>query len=167
MEINQDHFRIAIENFEKISDLQANERLDQLLIKQPAIFSAIHNLEKYGPFKEEIPLLLEMLLIIFEALKVANIEIPTITEEEYQSQINQTLELVLSNSDKNDKDIEQSTVEFFSKISNNLIFLFANHDMIECGFLNFESENSEQLYMTGLNIAVCIALAADNAVQQK
>jgi hypothetical protein len=160
--ISEKHINKAIN---KISQLTLNEKkdlIDEIFNEQPTLISSLIIQNQLGNSLEDVEVLLHILLIIFQSLKEAKINIHKISETEYETQLNKTIAHIKFSENLNENMISQSLDQYIEHQQNEVLFAFVIHEMTRSNFHKLQHENSKYLLLSGVNLVACISKAIES-----
>ena len=142
---------------------EKSELADEIFISQPVLLSSILVQKKLGNSYEQVEVLINILLTIYEAMKEAKITIHSISQAEYERQMMKTVAQIKFSERMNKELLGQSVDQYIEHHPDKFLFAYITNEMVKFGFHDLKHESSGFLLLTGINLAACIAEAINKA----
>ncbi len=145
-------------------DLKNKELVcDEIFIKQPNLLASVLVLQQMGNTLKEVDVLLNVLIVLYLALKESGANISKVSEQDQAHQLRLLTASVKFSEDMDSNSVVNSVNQYISSQQQKYLMAYVTGVMKEAGFYNKQHEASKYLIMSGLNLVSCIAHAIKKA----
>ncbi|MFK5892527.1 MAG: hypothetical protein QM504_04835 [Pseudomonadota bacterium] len=132
---------------------------DEIFVEQPNLLASVLVQQQMGNELQEIDVLLNVLMVLYIAIKESGHKISKITENEQEHQMKLFSATVKSTEGMKDIFIETSLNKFIEDHKESNLLSYVVGEMRSANFFKNRKESSKYLIMAGINLASCIATA--------
>jgi hypothetical protein len=149
----------AIRKMKEMDQVQVEKVIDEINSEQPNLLTSVLVQHRMGNTLEQLEALLNILIVVYLALKYSNIVINTITEAEQEKQLRLYSEHIHTIDGLHGRPRSKAIKKYSGKCSEKILLAYVTNEMVLAGFTNLPTENGKYLVMTGINIVNCISEA--------
>ena len=157
--ITHDHLFRAIQIASNMSIKDKEVVCDEIFIEQPNLLSSVLVQAQMGNTLEEVDVLLEILIVLYLALKESGEKIEKISEEEQAHELSVYAEVIIFTEGMDACTVVSSFNQYFENQDDRMLFEYVVGKMKDARLFENQKECSKYLLMAGMNLINCIRKA--------
>jgi hypothetical protein len=155
----------AVLHFDRMT-VQDRERLaEEIHVRQPNLFLSVLVLQRYGATLEQTEVVLNLLLVFYEAMKISGRAWPVISEDVQERCLKRISGRVRFIEGLMPQQQTQATSDAIADHREPQLLSYVFGKFSENGLLGIETETEEKLMLAALNLVECIAETAPGATK--
>jgi hypothetical protein len=158
--ISHRHLADAVVRVERMSFHERDQLAHAVHAAQPNLFFSVLVLQRYGATLVELEVVLNMLLVFFEAMKCSGASWPLISEDVLERCLKRISGRVRSIEGLTPPQQRQVTSDAIDAHPEQLLLAYVYGKFEENGLLGVKSEAEKMLLLAALNLVECIAETA-------
>jgi hypothetical protein len=147
-------------------DLRQKELLaDEIYEQQPNLLASVLVHSRMGSPMDQIDRVLHVLLVAYEAVKIAGLQLMLITEDDQERNLGRWVGHVKFLEGLDDRS-RSTAVQHIGDHPEKYLLAYAYDQLLDAGIHHMDQENDKNLVLLVFNIATCIGEAAQEPGQQ-
>ncbi len=155
--ITSDNLQQAAAYTSTLPILEKSVVMDKIKSSQPVLFDSIAIQRELGHDPDNIQILFDMLLVISIALDQANLQIPTVTQGEYLTELSKFSKQMSFSAGLEPEQHAESQRQYRNHHSELTLLTWAQKVMTDAGFTDMGAAESKQLMLAGITLVNCVA----------
>lgn len=144
----------------RMSLQQKSDLADEIFAQQPQLLASVLVQHRYGTSFAQLDVLINMLLIFFQAMKDSGRAWPVISEDMQERCLKRIVGRVMFIEGLTSEQATQACTDFTSSHPEPQLIAFAFGELIRMGILGIKDEAEKYFVLAAVNLAECISEAA-------
>jgi len=160
--------RLLVEAVLRVERMTFKERerlAEEIHARQPNLFFSVLVLQRYGATLEQIEVVLNLLLVFYEAMKISGIAWPVISEDVQERCLKRISARVHFIEGLTPQQQVQATSDAIADHPEQQLLAYVFGKFREHSFLGIETEAEKMLMLAALNLVECIAETAPRTTE--
>ena len=153
----------AIKRAQNLSLTDKESACDEIFREQPNLLASVLVQQQMGNTLEEVDVLLNILIVLHLAVKVAGVRIGVISELQQEDHLAKLTASVIFSEGMDSHLVNSSIKQYISNHKEPIMLAYVTDTMKDAGFFENMKKCSKYLVLAGVNLVNCIANATELA----
>lgn len=151
-----EHLACAVTKARALTMIEKEAEFDIIYKEQPNLLGSVIVQQQMGNTLEQIEVLLNLLLVVHLSLREAGVQLPTVTEEAQERQLQRLVARVRFSEDLDRSLFDQSVQQMIDDHPEKYLYAYALNEITQAGFASIQKESAKYLMLAGLNLVNCL-----------
>ena len=161
--ISSENLTSAINKAQNMSLTEKESICDEIFREQPNLLASVLVQQQMGNTLKEVDVLLNILIVLYLAVKEAGLGIGEISELQQEDQLAKLTTSVAFSEGMDSHLVNSSIKQYISNHKEQIMLAYVTDTMKEAGFFKNMRECSKYLVLAGVNLANCVSNATKRA----